>query len=114
MLTPLHLRQRQAPRVLVHGLNDSHQTWQHLAPALARRRRVLMPDLAGHGLSSRPDASYAVFFRLLQEEAKCRLRTAPQGSEQDARRVRPTATQDDVSPWILFGPQLKGEPIWVS
>jgi pimeloyl-ACP methyl ester carboxylesterase len=48
------------PLVLLHGLNDSHQTWQHVAPALARRRRVLMPDLAGHGLSSRPDATYAL------------------------------------------------------
>jgi pimeloyl-ACP methyl ester carboxylesterase len=49
-----------SPLVLLHGLNDSHKTWRHVAPALARRRRVLMPDLAGHGLSSRPDASYAL------------------------------------------------------
>jgi pimeloyl-ACP methyl ester carboxylesterase len=48
------------PLVLLHGLNDSHQTWQRVAPALARGRRVLLPDLAGHGFSSRPDASYAL------------------------------------------------------
>ncbi len=46
------------PLVLIHGLNDSHRTWKHVAPALAADRRVLMPDLPGHGLSGRPNASY--------------------------------------------------------
>ncbi len=48
------------PVVLVHGLCDSHRTWLPVAPALARSRRVLMLDLAGHGESSRPDASYTL------------------------------------------------------
>jgi len=48
------------PLVLLHGLCDSHRTWFPVAPALARRRRVLMLDLAGHGESSRPDASYSL------------------------------------------------------
>ena len=48
------------PVVLLHGLTDSHRTWRKIAPALARTHRVLMPDLAGHGLSSRPDASYSL------------------------------------------------------
>jgi pimeloyl-ACP methyl ester carboxylesterase len=48
------------PLVLLHGLCDSHRTWSSVAPLLARNRRVLMPDLAGHGLSGRPDASYAL------------------------------------------------------
>jgi pimeloyl-ACP methyl ester carboxylesterase len=48
------------PMVLLHGLSDSHRTWGKIAPALARHHRVLMPDLPGHGLSSRPDASYTV------------------------------------------------------
>jgi pimeloyl-ACP methyl ester carboxylesterase len=46
------------PLVLLHGLNDCYRTWRRLAPRLARDRRVLMPDLPGHGLSGRPDASY--------------------------------------------------------
>ena len=46
------------PLVLLHGLNDCHRTWRQLAPRLALRRRVLMPDLPGHGLSGRPDVSY--------------------------------------------------------
>ena len=50
-----------APVVLLHGLNDSHRTWERVAGALsAQGRRVLMPDLAGHGLSGRPDESYAL------------------------------------------------------
>ncbi len=48
------------PLVLLHGLCDSHRTWFPVAPALARSRRVLMLDLAGHGESSRPDASYSL------------------------------------------------------
>jgi pimeloyl-ACP methyl ester carboxylesterase len=46
--------------VLLHGLCDSHRTWQKVAPLLARGHRVLMLDLAGHGLSERPDASYTL------------------------------------------------------
>jgi pimeloyl-ACP methyl ester carboxylesterase len=48
------------PLVLLHGLCDSHRTWFLVAPALARSRRVLMLDLAGHGESSRPDVSYSL------------------------------------------------------
>jgi pimeloyl-ACP methyl ester carboxylesterase len=48
----------KAPLVLLHGLNDWYRTWRHVAPRLACDRRVLMPDLPGHGLSARPDASY--------------------------------------------------------
>jgi pimeloyl-ACP methyl ester carboxylesterase len=48
------------PLVLLHGLCDSHLTWSRIAPRLAAGRRVLMLDLPGHGLSGRPDASYAL------------------------------------------------------
>lgn len=46
--------------VLLHGLGDSHQTWSKVVPALARSRRVLVPDLCGHGHSGRPDATYTL------------------------------------------------------
>jgi pimeloyl-ACP methyl ester carboxylesterase len=46
------------PVVLLHGLSDAHFTWRRIAPELARNRLVLVPDLPGHGLSERPDASY--------------------------------------------------------
>jgi pimeloyl-ACP methyl ester carboxylesterase len=37
------------PIVLVHGLGGAASNWAELAEALARRRRVLVPDLPGHG-----------------------------------------------------------------
>lgn len=48
------------PVVLLHGLLDTHRTWHRLAPLLAMRFRVLMPDLVGHGHSGRPDAPYSL------------------------------------------------------
>ena len=48
------------PLVLLHGLGDSHRTWTRVAPTLARTHRVIAPDLPGHGLSGRPDESYAL------------------------------------------------------
>ena len=40
------------PLVLVHGLGGTIENWHALAPALAARHRVLVPDLPGHGRSS--------------------------------------------------------------
>jgi pimeloyl-ACP methyl ester carboxylesterase len=40
------------PVVLVHGLGGTIENWRALAPALASRHRVLVPDLPGHGGSS--------------------------------------------------------------
>lgn len=54
----LGARHAGAAVVLLHGLYDSHLTWKLVAPELARDRHVLAPDLPGHGLSDRPDASY--------------------------------------------------------
>jgi pimeloyl-ACP methyl ester carboxylesterase len=48
------------PLVLLHGLSDYHGTWSRAAAKLAETRRVIMPDLPGHGYSSRPEASYAL------------------------------------------------------
>jgi len=48
------------PLLLLHGLCDSHLTWSRAARELAKKRHVIALDLAGHGLSSRPDASYGL------------------------------------------------------
>jgi pimeloyl-ACP methyl ester carboxylesterase len=40
-----------SPMVLVHGLGGSHVNWNAVAPALARKRRVLALDLPGFGRS---------------------------------------------------------------
>jgi pimeloyl-ACP methyl ester carboxylesterase len=49
------------PLILLHGLGGAASNWVELAPALARRRRVLVPDLPGHGrsaaLTETPDLS---------------------------------------------------------
>lgn len=42
------------PVLLLHGFPSSSETWRELAPALARRFRVIVPDLLGHGRSERP------------------------------------------------------------
>jgi pimeloyl-ACP methyl ester carboxylesterase len=39
------------PLVLVHGLGGIIENWSALAPMLAERHRVLVPDLPGHGRS---------------------------------------------------------------
>ena len=37
--------------VLLHGVNDQAGTWAQVAPALAKRFRLIIPDLPGHGES---------------------------------------------------------------
>jgi pimeloyl-ACP methyl ester carboxylesterase len=49
-----------APVVLLHGLNNSALSWSRVAPLLAVDRRVLMPDLPGHGQSDRPNTGYTL------------------------------------------------------
>jgi pimeloyl-ACP methyl ester carboxylesterase len=47
------------PLVLVHGLGGAATNWRLLAPALAEERRVLVPELPGHGGSAPlPDARH--------------------------------------------------------
>jgi pimeloyl-ACP methyl ester carboxylesterase len=40
------------PLVLVHGLAGAAANWTELAPLLAKRHRLLVPDLPGHGGST--------------------------------------------------------------
>ena len=40
------------PIVLVHGLGGTAENWVDVGPKLAETRRVLVPDLPGHGLST--------------------------------------------------------------
>ena len=42
------------PVVFLHGFPESHRTWAKLAPLLAGRFRLIMPDLRGYGDSDRP------------------------------------------------------------
>ena len=46
--------------LLIHGIGDSHATWDEVIPALAREHTVIAPDLLGHGASDKPRADYSV------------------------------------------------------
>jgi pimeloyl-ACP methyl ester carboxylesterase len=41
------------PLVLVHGLGGWAENWRRVAPELAAERRLIVPDLPGHGRSGR-------------------------------------------------------------
>src|SRR6202163_1989274 len=58
--TILHVRiGGQGPAVLLlHGYGETGDMWAPLAAELARDRRVVVPDLRGMGLSSRPEDGY--------------------------------------------------------
>lgn len=50
----------QAPVLLIHGSTiTGHVDWQLVAPVLARRWRVIVPDCRGHGQSANPNHSYS-------------------------------------------------------
>lgn len=44
--------------VLIHGFGDTGDMWAPLAAELARKHTVVVPDLRGMGLSSRPETGY--------------------------------------------------------
>jgi pimeloyl-ACP methyl ester carboxylesterase len=57
----LHIRiwSEEGPAiVLLHGLASSAQTWNLLAPRLARPFRVIAMDQRGHGESDKPETGY--------------------------------------------------------
>lgn len=74
--------------VLVHGLTGAASNWVELAPRLARRYRVLAPDLPGHGGSAA-------------------LPAAP-NLDAYADRVRLIAAREDMLPATLVGHSLGG------
>jgi 3-oxoadipate enol-lactonase len=49
-----------APLVLLHGLGASHLDWEPQLAAFAPHRRVIAPDLRGHGQSDRPRGPYGI------------------------------------------------------
>ena len=44
------------PVILLHGFPESHRTWRHIVPDLARDHFVLAPDQRGYARSSKPGA----------------------------------------------------------
>ena len=76
------------PLILVHGLGGAASNWTELAPLLRHGRRVLVPDLPGHGGSSAlPGVS---------------------GLEPFADRVAWVAEREDMLPAPVIGHSLGG------
>jgi len=49
------------PVLVLHGFPTSSYDWQHALDVLRARRRVVMLDLLGYGLSAKPDQAYSLF-----------------------------------------------------
>jgi pimeloyl-ACP methyl ester carboxylesterase len=47
-----------APLVLLHGFNASGQVWSRMVADFAKRYRVVVPDLRGHGRSTNPTGKF--------------------------------------------------------
>ncbi len=41
--------------ILLHGFPESHRTWRHIVPDLARDHRVVAPDQRGYARSDKPE-----------------------------------------------------------
>src|SRR6202047_2833325 len=59
--------------VLIHGMAGRSATWRAVLPQLAKKYRVVAPDLLGHGQSAKPRGDYslgafAVWLRDLLDE----------------------------------------------
>jgi pimeloyl-ACP methyl ester carboxylesterase len=49
------------PVLVLHGFPTSTYDWQHQLGVLRARRRVVMLDYPGYGLSAKPDRAYSLF-----------------------------------------------------
>ncbi len=55
--TNVHLQGSGAPVLLIHGSGPGVSAWANwrlVMPELAKRRRVIAPDMAGFGFTDRP------------------------------------------------------------
>ncbi len=48
------------PLLLIHGIAEAAWAWEVIIPALARKHRVIAPDLLGHGRSAKPRGDYSL------------------------------------------------------
>src|SRR3954469_24978200 len=46
--------------LLLHGIANSSETWERVAPLLAERFTLIAPDLLGHGASAAPRGDYSL------------------------------------------------------
>ena len=60
------------PVLVLHGFPTSSYDWQHALDVLRARRRVVLLDYPGYGLSSKPDMKYSLFMKADVVEACAR------------------------------------------
>ncbi len=46
--------------LLLHGIANSSETWEHVAPLLCEHFTLIAPDLLGHGTSATPPGDYSL------------------------------------------------------
>jgi len=59
--------------LVLHGFPTSSHDWHRVIEELARRHRVVLPDLLGYGLSDKPDRRYSLFEQADLVEAVARV-----------------------------------------
>ncbi|HEY6623856.1 MAG TPA: alpha/beta hydrolase [Acidimicrobiales bacterium] len=60
MEVPAHGEERAEPLLVLHGFPTSSLDFHLVLDSLAEHRRVLLIDLVGYGLSSKPDQAYSM------------------------------------------------------
>ena len=80
-----------SPVVLLHGYPQSGLCWHRVAPALAERHAVVVPDLRGYGRSSTPpdDAEHTVYSKRQDGRRRRRRDGRPRPRALRRRRSRP-------------------------
>ena len=102
--------------ILLHGLAGTKLSYLPLVPALARRYRVVLPDLPGHGESTKPRGSYtpAYFARVIQSllDELDAPRAALVGNSMGGRIAMEVAAEapERVSAMALLDPAAAGLP----
>jgi pimeloyl-ACP methyl ester carboxylesterase len=48
------------PLLLIHGMGGTSNAWRAVMPTLAKKYRVIAPDLLGHGQSDKPRGDYSL------------------------------------------------------
>lgn len=104
------------PVVLLHGLGATKLSYLPLLPALARHHTVVVPDLPGHGESTKPRADYTQqYFAYVILELLDRLgadRVALVGNSMGGRIALEVAAEapDRVPAMALLDPAAAGVP----
>lgn len=109
--------------LLLHGLGASHTSWMPVGPALARRGRVLAPDLIGFGRTplagrrSSIEANVEAMSRLLDRETEGPVTVVGNSMGGMVSVLLAAARPDRVSRLVLVAPALprpRGAPLDLS